>query len=234
MSTLSSKDLDLLALSMSWAKNNELQGAFIVIQALWKKYPNNYDLFFHFINLYEQLDPIQTFTLLSDVLSGDEKWQEFYYPLKNNERAFLFEKHGLLALKLKDEVAASESLKRAASLGRDTLPLWGTLSYLLALSKDITLSTKSLCRALELYKEPSLFEGESQKFINEDLFLHVCLTLFPQIPPKDVTKLFALVKNTFPNRPWLLELQDIVAKVTSKMPIALSGDHNASADKKNW
>lgn len=234
MSTISSKDLELLNLSTIWAKNNELQGAFIVVQALWKKYPNHFELFFRFINLYEQLDPIQAFTLLSDVLSGDEKWQDFLYPLKNEERSLLFEKHGLLALKLKDELAATESLKRAASLGRDTLPLWGTLSYLLALGKDIHLSTKSLCRALELYKEPSLFEDESQKFINEDLFLHVCLTLFPQIAPKEVTKLFLLVKNTFPNRPWLVELQDIVAKVNVKMPIALSGDHNASADKKNW
>jgi hypothetical protein len=231
---LCEKDSGLLAQAIAWANNRELQGAFIVFQALWKKYPANFKIFERLVDTFDQLDSMRAFTFIGDILSGDEKWQDFYIALSNAERAHLFEKHGVIALKLKDDLTSIESLKRAASLGRDSLLLWSTLSYLLALHKDISLSTTSLCRALELYKEPSLFEEHSQNFIDEDLFLNICLTLFPQLPAKEVMKLFAMVQNTFPQRNWLTELQEIVSQVGKKVPIALSGDTYASLDTKNW
>lgn len=60
------------------------------------------------------------------------------------------------------------------------------------------------------------------------------MSLLPQLPAKEGAKLLSTVKNCFPNRPWLSELQDIVTQENQKMPIGLSGEHYASSDKKNW
>lgn len=154
----SSAENEKYQLARAWANAGEYQAAFIVIEALWKKDPFNFQLFISFLELLEENSALKAHSLMSDMLCGSEKWQEFLLSLSSSEKSALLEKHALLALSLKDENTALESLKEAASLGRDTLILWTTLSYLYALAKDLTLSLKSLCRALELYKEPSLFE----------------------------------------------------------------------------
>jgi tetratricopeptide (TPR) repeat protein len=242
MKDLSSCEKEKYQLARAWANAGEFQAAFIVIEALWKKHPFNFQLFISFIELLEESSAIKAHSLMSDMLSGHDKWQDFLISLSPIEKSALLEKHALLALSLKDESSALESLKEAASLGRDTLILWSTLSYLYALVKDLSESHKTLCRALELYKEPSLFEENisfleknyRQKNVNEDLFLSICMSLLPQLPAKDGSKLLGTVKGCFPNRVWLSELQDIVAQENQKMPIGLSGEHYASSDKKNW
>ncbi|MEZ4813863.1 MAG: hypothetical protein R3A80_01485 [Bdellovibrionota bacterium] len=242
MNELSSEDLQTYRLAREWANKGELQASFIVIEALLKKQPTHFQLFLCFIELLEEISPIKAHSLYTGLTSGDDKWQEFYLSLSNVEKATLLEKSGILALRLKDESSALEQLKNAASLGRDSLQLWGTLSYLHALYKDSGLAVKALCRSLELYKEPSLFEenffflnkNRSQNNISEELFLNICLSLFPQLACKDALKLLSLVKSNFPDRTWCQELQDIVAQDKQNVPIGLSGEHYVSSDKKNW
>lgn len=242
MNSFSEEDISIFTQARSWANRGELQAAFIVVEALWKKHPFNFQLFTSFVELMEEHSAIKAHSLMSDMLSGNDKWQDFLLSLSNSEKAALLEKHALLALSLKDESTALESLKEAASLGRDTLILWSTLSYLHALFKDLSLSLKALCRAMELYKEPSLFEENfsflekkhRQKNVDEELFLSICLSLIPQLSPKDGARLVGMVRNCFPDRAWIKELQDIVAQEKEKMPIGLSGESYASSDKKNW
>lgn len=242
MRDLIPEDSRAYCLAHTWANAGETQASFIVIEALLKKYPLKFSLMLSFLELMEEISPIKSHSLIGDLLSGNEKWQEFFYSLTTTQKSCLLEKQGLLALKLKDEVTALEALKASASLGRDTLLLWGTLSYLYALSKDTPLSVKALSRALELYREPSLFEenffflkkNECQKNIGEELFLNVCLSLFPLLSAKDGAKLILHIKNTFPDRAWITELQDIVAQENQKTPIELSGERYACSDKKNW
>ncbi len=247
MKTLCPNDLERYCLAQNWADKNEIQASFIVLQALWKKYPLHNKVFLAFLEVFEELDLMKAFTFLGDMLAGDEDWQELFYNLKLTEQTYLFEKYGLMALKLKDEVSAVEALKRSASMGRDSLPLWSTLAYLFAFNKDIHLATKALCRALDLYREPSLFEeklfffkkNESQNSVEEELFPNICLVLLPQLPRKEALKILSLIQNTFPNRNWTLELQEVVAQeiVTQedkKVPMSLSGESYVSSDKKNW
>lgn len=242
MKELNPEDKKVFRQAQGWANAGEMQASFIVIEALLKKHPSNFKLLLCFLELLEEQAPLKAHTLLGDFISGSEKWQEFFFSLSDVEKACLFERQAILALKLKDEVTALEALKTSASLGRDSLTLWGTLSYLYALSKETTLSVKALCRALELYKEPSLFEesfffldkNRCQKNITEELFLNICLGLFPQLSNKDSQKLLQLIRVNFPNRKWTLELQDIVAQEIQKMPIELSGERYACSDKKNW
>lgn len=242
MNDLSLSEKEKYFLARAWANAGEFQAAFIVIEALWRKHPFNFQLFISFIELLEENSATKAHSLMSDMLSGHDKWQEFLLSLNPTEKSALLEKHALLALMLKDESSALESLKEAASLGRDSLMLWGTLSYLYALIKDLPQSLRTLYRALELYKEPSLFEENfvfleknyCQKNINEDLFVSICTSLLPQLPPKDGTKLLNTIRNSFPNRTWISDLQDIVAQENQKMPIGLSGEQYVSSDKKNW
>ena len=231
----------------TWAAKGEFQGAFIVIEALWKKDPSQIQYLLALLELFEEINPIKAFSFFSDVLSGDDLWLHFISTLNTPQTALLFEKHGLMALRLKDENTALESLKRAASLGRDSLLLWSALSYLLALSKDVNYSLKALFRSLELYREPTLFEDDvfldspplsRQNKVDDDLFLNISLNLMPQMPAKEAKKLLGVIQNTFPQRSWVQEvntmLQEIVSQESTAVPIRKSGDNYASTDTENW
>jgi len=241
MSKVHPEELKAYLQAKDWADNGEIQAAFIVIEALWKNYPKHQKMLLSFLELFEEINFLKAYTLLGDILSGDEKWMEVLSYKSEAELSFLYEKHGLMALKLKDENTAFEQLKKASSLGRDSLLLWSTLSYLSTLFKDSVLACNAFWRALVLYKEPSLFEiqfcflkkNNSQSSVGEDVFLNISLALFPQVSNKEAEKLLSNIKVTFPGRAWLAELQEIVAQEVQKVPIALKGEIYASFDKKN-
>ena len=134
---MSPKENDKFLQAQEWANKGELKAAYIVIEALWKKNPSHTKYLHALLEILEEIDTLNAFSFFTDLLSGDYQGIWIFSDLSNLELAILLEKHGLLALRLKDECAALDSLQRAASHGRDSLLLWATLSYLFALHKQV-------------------------------------------------------------------------------------------------
>jgi tetratricopeptide (TPR) repeat protein len=226
-----------------WALNKEWEACLIVLNALWKKHPKKTEIFIAILEVLEEKNSQDAFNLYACALSGEDDWMAFLEEISENGRALIFERMGLLALKLKDESCALENLRKAASLGRDSLKLWAPLAFLLALQQDYSMALKALFRALKLYQEPSLFDEmefssfidpqRSKEPISEELFLNISLILIPKVQEKEAQKLIKSLEISFPKRSWLQELQEIVTQTSKEVPIGISGEDYASSDTKN-
>ncbi len=229
-------DLKSLILAQNWTQQGETQASSIIFEALLKKYPHDFIVITSYADLLEKENPLKALNYYSQILAGEEEWLEFLAKITDVQRGILFEKHGLLALTMSDESSALESFRKATALGHESLPLCSLLALLYVYFQEYSLAAKALFRSLELFKEPTLF-CQNKEFgkiiINEDFYSNITLTLVPQLPKKEASKLMKDLKLIFLTRPWITDLEQIISQDSPNMPIKKVGESYASVDTKN-
>ena len=233
---LSDKDTEALARAHCWFKEGEVEGSLIIFEALWKKHPHHFEILLGYSDAQEKINPLKVLDFYSEILMAEGAWLNFLQNITDAQRAQIFERHGLLAYSLKDEISALDSLRRAASIGLDTLNMWAVLALLFSVNSEAQLGLKAFFRTVSLYTEPTFFCHEKTYpgiRINDDIFWTIALNLVPQLAKKDAIKVSAILECHFSHRPWLPEIQRIVAQVIDDVPIKGSGESYVGIDAKN-